>query len=369
MKHPSAYLNWYVNVPDVRYDFRSSGVSRFKYNLTLGEIDLSTNHAHGNPETVALLAKRYHVKPENMFTSSEGASGQNARIIRVLAEQNPKKKQAIVEYPTYEPLLRQVQEHFPIIKRLDREEKEDYRLNGDKLRKIVSPNTALLVLTNPHLPSGAVSGANELKEIMDVAREHGFYVACDEIYAEFSRDAMPTVYSIDKQLGIVTTGFSKAYGLGGLKMGAAVANAQLVDEFYADMLSTVGVFSNVVEITMSKLLTEGYNTIEEHKQKYLKLKEKAQKLLKEKGFEYFPNNSCITFWVKLPVKDTHKWINEHTIKRHSLAAVPGAFFLFKDDYKLVKSNRIRLGLGSMNPDKPNLTQGLEVLEKAINTCK
>jgi len=369
MKYPSAYLNWYVSVPDVRYDFRSSGVSRFKYNLTLGEIDLSTNHAHGNPETIALLAKRYHVKPENLFTSSEGASGQNARIIRVLAEQNPKKKQAVVEYPTYEPLLRQVQEHFPIIKRLDREEKEDYRLNADKLRKIVSPNTALLVLTNPHLPSGAVSHASELKEIMEVAREHDFYVVCDEIYAEFDRDAVPTVYSIDKRLGIVTTGFSKAYGLGGLKMGAAIANAQLVNEFYADTLSTVGVFSNVVELTMAKLLTEGYNTLEEHKQKYLKLKKNAEKLLKEKGFEYFPNNSCITFWMKLPVKDTYKWMNEHAIKQHSFAAVPGAFFLFKNDYKLAKSNRIRLGVGTLNPDAPRLTEGLDVLEKTVKATR
>jgi len=152
-------------------------------------------------------------------------------------------------------------------------------------------------------------------------------------------------------------------------MGAAVADAQLVDEFYADTLSTVGVFSNVVELTMAKLLTKGYNTLEEHKQKYLKLKKNAEKLLKEKAFKYFPSSSCITFWMKLPVKDTYKWINEHTIKRHSLATVPGAFFLFRNSYKLVKSDRIRLGVGSVDPDTQRLTEGFDVLEKALKAAR
>ncbi len=369
MKHPSLYLNWYVRVPEVKYDFRSSGVGEFRYNVALGEVNLSTNHAHGNPEAVALLAKRYDVASENVFTSSEGTSGQNARIVRVLREQNPDKKQAVVEYPTYEPLLRQVQEHFPIVERLEREESEGYRLDADKLRRVVSAKTGLLALTNPHLPSGAVSGASELREVMDVARERDFYVMCDEIYAEFKREAVPTIFSVDQEHGITTTGFSKAYGLGGLKMGVGIASKQLVDEFYADTLSTVGVFSNIVEITMAKLLTEGRTHMEQNKEKYLRLKKDAEKLLDEKGFEYFPNNSCITLWMKLPVKDTYKWISEHTVKRHSWAAVPGAFFLFRNNYELVKSNRMRLGVGSLNLDNPRLTEGFSLLEKAVKTAQ
>lgn len=365
MKHPSIYLEWYIRVPKVKYDLRSSGVGAFKYPVNLGEVDLSVNHARGNPKTVELLAKRYSTAAENLFLSTEGASGQNARIVRVLSEKYPRKKEAVVEYPTYEPLLRQAQEHFPFVKRLERTEKEDYRLDADNLRKIVSSKTGLLMLTNPHLPSGAASAASELKEIMEVANEYDFFVVCDEIYAEFNRDALPTVFSIDKKRGIVTTGFSKAYGLGGLKMGAAIADKALVEELTVDTLSTVGVFSNIVEITMASLLTEGYNAMEKNKQKFLKIKKDAQKLLDEKGFEYFPNDFCITFWVKLPVKDTYKWTDEQTIPHHSLATVPGAFFLFRDGYKLAKSNMMRLGLGYLNPDTPNLSEAFDILQAAI----
>jgi aspartate/methionine/tyrosine aminotransferase len=352
----------------VKYDLRSSGLSAFRYDVDLGEVDLSVNHAHGNPETVKLLARRYNVASENVFSSSEGASGQNARIIRVLAERSPEKNEAVVEYPTYEPLLRQVQEHFPVVKRLTRDEREDFKLDADRLRKVVSRKTGLLVLTNPHLPSGAVSSVSELKEVMTVAQEYDFFVLCDEIYAEFNRSAVPTIFSMDNKLGIVATSFTKAYGLGGLKLGIGLASKELVDELYADTLSTVGVFSNIVEITAAKLLSKSYSVMERHKEKYLKLKKNAEKLLKEKNFEYSTSDLCITFWIKLPLKDTYKWVSQHAIPRHSLAAVPGAFFLFKDNYELMESSRIRLGLGALNPDEPQLREAFEILERAVKTA-
>jgi len=369
MKHPSLYLDWYVRVPELKYDLRSSGVSNFKHNLALGEVDLSVNYAHGNPKAAKLLAHRYHVQPENIFVSSEGTSGQNARIIRYLAERNKKKNEAVVEYPTYEPLLRLVQEHFPNVKRLERKETDACRLDVDMLREIVSERTGLFVLTNPHLPSGAISSASELKEIMTVAGEFGFHVLCDEIYAEFSRGAMPTVFSVDPKLGIVTTSFTKAYGLGGLKIGMAIAENELVDELYLDILNTIGTSSNIVEIVTIKLLKESGDALEKHKRKWTRLKSETERWLNKKGFEYFPNKFGITYWVKLPIKDTYKWISKHAIPRYSLAAVPGTFFLFKSGYKLVKSNMMRLGLGNINPDKSNLTEAFKVLEKALNSYK
>ena len=368
MKHPSLYLDWYVHMPKVKYDLRSSGQGTFKYDVNLGEVDLAVNHAHGNPETVSLLARRYGVESENVFTSSEGTSGQNVRIARVLAEKNPEKNEAVVEFPTYEPLLRQVQEYFPIVKRLKREEAEGYGLDASRLRNVVSEKTGLLVLTNPHLPTGAVSPLSELEEVMSVAQEHDFYVMCDEIYAEFKRKGIPTVFSLDNRLGVVTTGFSKAYGLGGLKMGVGLASKELVDELYADTLSTVGVFANIVEILVAKLLSTRYDVMERRKEKYLDLKNNAEKLLDEKGFQYVTGNSCLTFWIKLQVKDTYKWINQHAIQRYSWAAVPGAFFLFENDRNLAESNIVRLGVGGLDPDEPRLAEAFDIFEKALRTA-
>ncbi|MGA3192454.1 MAG: pyridoxal phosphate-dependent aminotransferase [Candidatus Bathyarchaeia archaeon] len=369
LKHPSLYLDWYIHVPNVKYDFRSSGIAYFKHTLNLGEVDLSVNYTHGNPEAVNQIAHLYRVRPENVFISGEGASGQNARIVRYLAERNSEKREAIVEYPTYEPLLRTVQEHFSRVKRLDRQEKDAYALDADRLRKVVSAKTGLLVMTNPHAPSGAVSGLSELREVMNVAREHGFHVLCDEIYGEFDRKAVPTLFSVDPKLGVVTTSFSKAYGLGGLKLGVALAEKQLVDELYTDVLNTVGNAPNIVQLVGAELLATGKEKLQRHKQEWDQLKEETEKWLGEMGLKYFPSRVGVTYWVKLPIKDTYKWVTEQTIPKYSLAPVPGAFFLFRNGYKLVRSNMVRLGLGGINPKNSNLSQALEALEKAIKERK
>jgi aspartate/methionine/tyrosine aminotransferase len=367
MKHLSSYLDWYVHVPKIEHDFRSSGIADFKYDINLGETDLSINYVHGNHDLARLLAQRYKVQIENVFISSEGASGQNARIIRFLAERNRKKNEAIVEYPTYEPLLRLVQEYFPHVKRFERKEKEDYDLNADALRRLASEKTALLVLTNPHAPSGAISDAADLREVMTIAHEYGFYVLCDEIYAEFNRGTVPTLFSVDKELAIVTTSFTKAYGLGGLKLGIALAGRELVDELYIDVLNTVGNSSNIVQLVASELLAKDKQRLEAHKQKWAFLKKLTEEWLDKRDLEYFPNRVGVTYWVKLPIRNTYKWTNQHAILRHSLAAVPGTFFLFKDNYKLWNSDRIRLGLGNIHPDQSSLAKALGGLEKALNT--
>ncbi|MEM3577327.1 MAG: pyridoxal phosphate-dependent aminotransferase [Candidatus Bathyarchaeia archaeon] len=365
MKMRSLYLEWYVKVPTVKFDFRSSGLAYLKLDLTLGEVDLSVNYAHGNPEATKLLAARYGVKPENVFISSNGASGQNVRIIRVLAEKT-RKKEAVVEYPTYEPLLRQVQEYFPRVKRLERKAEEGYRLGADSLRKIVSEKTGLLVVTNPHAPSGVATTKSDLTEIMAVAKEYGFYVLCDEIYAEFERASIPTAFSADKELGITTTSFTKAYGLGGLRLGVALASEKLVEELYADTLNTIGNSSNIVQLIASKLLREDVQKLERHKHKWDTLKKETEEWLNSKELEYFQNKFGVTYWVKMPINDTYKWINERAIPKYGVAPVPGTFFRFKSGYKLAKSSMIRLGLGNINPENPNLQSALEALWKAIN---
>ena len=368
MKH-SSYLDWYIHMPQVKYDFSSSGISRFKHNLMLGQVDLSISYAHGNPEASELLAQRYQVQTENVFISSEGASGQNARIIRYIAEKNKRKREAIVEYPTYEPLLRNVQEHFRRVKRLERREKEAYAIDADALAKKASQKTALLALTNPHTPSGATARKGELEEIMTIAQEYGFHVLCDEIYAEFDRDAIPTIFSIHPDLGIVTTSFTKAYGLGGLKLGLAIIKEEFVNQLHTDVLNTVGNSPNIVQLIAVELLKNGGKTLDGYKERWANLKDETEEWLNEKGLEFFPNNVGITYWLKTPRKDTYKWMNEYAIPQYSLAAVPGTFFLFRSGYKLVKSNMIRLGLGNINPDEPNLSKALEVLEKALSTYK
>jgi len=366
---PSSYLDWYVHVPSLKHDLRSSGISSFRWKLNLGEIDLMQNYAHGNPEALKLLAYRYGVKPENVFISSDGASGQNTRVLECLSLRKHK-MEAVVEYPTYEPMLRQAQTYFKDVKRIVRKEENDYRFDPDELERVISEKTAALVMTNPHAPSGVNLSKKELKEILEIAHNHDCYIVCDEVYAEFDRKNNVPIFSVDLELGIVTTSFSKAYGLGGLKAGITIASKEIVDQLYSNVFNTAGTSSNLVELALMDLLTKGRKTMERHQRKWVGLRKKTEKWLKQTANLSYTSNSCgVVFWVSTPIRDTYKWVNQQAIPRFSVGVVPGAFFLFRE-YEINESNHVRLGIGNINPEKPkDLDNALHSLEDAIRSGK
>jgi aspartate/methionine/tyrosine aminotransferase len=360
----SEYLKWYVQYPRLKYDLRSSGILDFEWSFNLEKFNLSQTYSQSNPEAKEVVAKRYGVLPENVFISSDGASGVNTRIIKCLASMKGK-RQAVVEYPVYEPLLRQTQSFFSGIKRIRRKKENDYQIDQDDLEKVVSDKTAVLVITNPHAPTGANASKTELEEIMELARKYEFYVLCDEVYAEFDRPKSLTLFSIEPQWGITTTSFTKAYGLGGLKVGLALASEKLVAQFYQNVLNTIGCGSNLVEAALTDLLTNGKDAMEKHKEKWTEIRRKTEKWLKTvDGISFMRNNCGVTFWLEIEkVRDTYRWTNEYTIPKIDLSIVPGTFFLYEDGYAIVKSNQARLGVGNIKVGE--LDEALSMLEKAV----
>lgn len=212
-------------------------------------------------------------------------------------------------------MLRQAQTYFKDVKRIVRKRENKYRFDPDELERVISDKAAVLVMTNPHAPSGVSLSKKELNEVMEVARNHDCHVVCDEIYAEFDRKNNVPLFSVDHEFGIVTTSFSKAYGLGGLKAGVTIASKEIVDELYSTVFNTIGCGSNLVELALIELLTKGRNALERHKQKWVVLRNKTEKWLKQTDtVSYTPNSSGVAFWLETQIRDTYKWVNQYTFQ-------------------------------------------------------
>jgi aspartate/methionine/tyrosine aminotransferase len=365
MKYESEYLKWYVNLPKLKYDFRSSGISFFNYNLKLDNLNLNENFAFGNPKSIDLIARRYSVKSENIYISCDGASGQNLRILRCISE-NKQKNEVIVEYPTYEPILRLAQEYFFNVKRVFRDEKNNYKIDIDDLRKKASLNTGLLILTNPHAPSSEILSKKELIEIAEIARDYDFFILCDEIYGEFNRNIVPTIFSIDPERCITISSFNKAYGLGSIRLGIGISNESLVKKFYLDTINSIGNSSNIVQIIVYHLFNDCFDELEKHKNKWIHLRKKFEDWMDDNNIEYYKNKIGVSYWLRTNFDNTFNWINNKTIPILGLSPIPGGFFLMENDYKVPISNMIRVGLGNFNPDDNFFFEALEKLERAFN---
>jgi len=95
---------------------------------------------------------------------------------------------------------------------------------ADEVREAIAPGTKLVVVTNPHNPTGHVLSDEMRKLIVARAAEVGAWLLADEVYQGAERDGTTTPSfwgSYDRV--IVVNGLSKAYGLPGLRIGWIVA--------------------------------------------------------------------------------------------------------------------------------------------------
>ena len=92
----------------------------------------------------------------------------------------------------------------------------------DDVRAKITPRTKAIVVINPNNPTGAVYSEELLRELADLAREHGLVVMADEIYDKILyEDAVhvPFARIAPDVFTLTFNGLSKAYRVAGFRSG------------------------------------------------------------------------------------------------------------------------------------------------------
>ncbi len=108
---------------------------------------------------------------------------------------------------------------------------KDYGHDLDAMRKAIRPDTRLIWIANPNNPTGTFLPFPELKAFMQ-AVPADVVVVLDEAYNEY----IPSAERVDTSTWlsefpnlVITRTFSKIYGLAGLRIGYALASAEIAD--------------------------------------------------------------------------------------------------------------------------------------------
>lgn len=92
------------------------------------------------------------------------------------------------------------------------------------LESIISSKTRMICLCNPVNPTGRIFSREELKKITGIAERHKLMILSDEIWSDiiFPNNTYCSIASLPGAAlrTIIVTGFSKSYGLAGLRAGA-----------------------------------------------------------------------------------------------------------------------------------------------------
>lgn len=100
-------------------------------------------------------------------------------------------------------------------------------LDYDLLEQLVTPRTKMICLCNPLNPTGKVFGKEELEKLAAIALRHNLVVLSDEIWSDivFAPEQYTSIAAINdgiRNQTIIVTGYSKSYGLAGLRAGAVI---------------------------------------------------------------------------------------------------------------------------------------------------
>jgi aspartate/methionine/tyrosine aminotransferase len=167
----------------VRYDLASSGVQPIPAReLPLGDPRAVDEFgAHGR--FAAAVARRYAV-PEHEVVPCLGASGALHAAYTALL---PRGARVLVERPVYEPLWRVAEGLGYDVDFFERTPEAGYAVAVDAVLAALRPETRLVVLSNPHNPSGAVCDDDRLIELAAELDARGAWLLVDEVYLELFR--------------------------------------------------------------------------------------------------------------------------------------------------------------------------------------
>lgn len=106
----------------------------------------------------------------------------------------------------------------------------DFRIDLDKVRAAIGPRTKAILCNSPANPTGAVMTEEEARGMAAISRETGVPLISDEIYELFCHDnAFVSPARFDENC-LVVGGFSKTYGMTGLRVGFAHGPASLIEQ-------------------------------------------------------------------------------------------------------------------------------------------
>lgn len=99
----------------------------------------------------------------------------------------------------------------------------DGGLDLDRLRAAINPRTRIIALCNPHNPFGRIMRRESLEAVFALAEAHDLRIVSDEIWADIVYERpCASVAALGPEASrrtVVVGGFSKTYGLAGLRIG------------------------------------------------------------------------------------------------------------------------------------------------------
>jgi aspartate/methionine/tyrosine aminotransferase len=350
----SEYMQWAKTQQRATYTLATSGVGHYPLRelpVNFDGLEINGPNSYGYEPLQCAIARHHGVDPDCVVEAA-GTSMANHLAMAAILEPGD---QVLIEQPVYGPILDAALYLEADVRRFVRRADEAWAVDPAAVRGAVSARTRLIVLTNLHNPSSALTGETVLREIGDIARSVGALVLVDEVYLDAVYEGTPpTSFHLGPEF-VVTSSLTKVYGLSGLRCGWILARPELAWKIRRlnDVFGATPVFPG------EWLSVEAFRHLELLREKARRVVQadrvRLQSFLAEQAaFRAVPADWGTTCFVKLLRGSVDPFL-ERLRRDFDTSAVPGRFFESPEWF--------RVGMGV---DSTMFAEGLARLARALN---
>jgi aspartate/methionine/tyrosine aminotransferase len=355
MRHKhSDYMHWSKTQSRARFNLATSGVGPFP--LRELPVDLKTLEINGRDNGYDYLplqkaiAAHHGVDPD-CVVESVGTSMANHLAMASIIEPGD---EVLIEHPAYGPILDVARYLYADVKRFPRTDENGWAVDPKVVRDCITPKTRLIVITNLHNPTSALTPDWVLQELGDIARSIGASVLVDEVYLDAVYERTPrTSFHLGPDF-VVTSSLTKVYGVSGLRCGWILARPDLAWKMRRlnDLYSATPVYpGQLLAVAVFKHL----NRLREKARRIVDADRKLLRdfLVKQSGLVAVWTDWGTTSFVQLEEGNADDFL-ERLRAKFDTSAVPGRFFEMPDYF--------RIGMG-VNTEM--FAEGLNRIDRAL----
>jgi aminotransferase len=206
---------------------------------------------------------------------------------------------------------------------------EEFKINPQRLKEMITPRTKALILNYPNNPTGAVMDRDTLLEIAEIVDKYDLIVISDEIYDRLVYDGEFTSFASlpnMKERTILINGFSKAYAMTGWRLGYAAGNREIIEAMMKIHQYTMLCAPTVAQLAALEALNLE-EEVEKMRDSYNQRRRFFYQGLKEIGFDVVEPKGA--FYIFPSIKKfglSSEEFAERLLREKRVVVIPGSVF-------------------------------------------
>jgi aspartate aminotransferase len=228
---------------------------------------------------------------------------------------------------------------------LETELENSWRIDLDKLERLIDKETRMIILNNPNNPTSKVMDTDTLDGVVEIANRKGVTILSDEVYGTISFVKTKSILEYGNN-HVVTTGFSKTFTMTGWRIGYVIAKKELVDHITRlnqITINNVPVFIQEAALKALELRKQLATVIKREYEQRAKL---ATNMLSKAGMEFTEPDAPFYVFPKKRELESEKFTLDMLDK--GVAVAPGtAFGNYREHFRIsltAPRNEIETGL-------------------------